>query len=69
MITQTRALFSINEGIKFTTIDGQVFGIDGDQNYIDSLTSAALILLSDSAARSINLVNGDVIRFIHRDLI
>jgi hypothetical protein len=62
-----RAKFSIDNETHFSTVDGEIYGLGGKSNFIQSLQSAANLLLSDPNAKSVNLVSGHVIRLVCKD--
>jgi len=52
--------YKINDS-RFTTIDGEIFGISGDKNFIASIYSAISLLESETPANSVTLTDGSII--------
>lgn len=53
--------FSINGTTLFNVIDGEIFGIDGQPDFIRALHSAVKMINSDSAIRSVEIIGGHTI--------
>lgn len=60
MSDQLTKKYTIDGQVKFNVVEGEIFGIGGETNFVKSLYSAVK-MLEDPAVKSVNLESGHVI--------
>jgi hypothetical protein len=67
--TMVRAQFSIDGDVKFTTIDGEIHGLDLWTDFHRALKSAVDLLLSNDSIDHVLLMTGHKIKLLHKETI